>query len=816
MELLYKPNIVAGDTLIVFDFNPWSQSFSGTREMLDNIKLIKKHLAADCLVAGRKKNIPKKELKDNKEDLDDIILSYKYVLFSGLQIGSLYIPSAKNIKDSIFSITEYPTLTHTVRMGITETPATLTNIFYENFENILVADINFVQKAQYIKEDEIEYNEINTLDELKSQLLLEKDGKLLPISIDLETTGISPWKKDQKIISFACATEVNKGFNIMVDHPRYYNPEGREILKWVCSLDNSKIAHNAKFEYIWIEKFYEIPIKGTLFDTMLISHLLNENLSKGTKRYSLAGSVALYLNCIPHKEEYLAKTVTNKKKPKVSKKNIENNDVDILKSEADRIKEEFKEKDFTLLDRNDLLHYGVLDVVLPLRIFYKQKRLMASEGSKTGWNILARDLHDRLTRSLGSMEWEGMIIDTDEVMDVIKQCDAIIDTESAKLSGMAPNINFSSKKDLSEFINSNYPELNNKLELDTRGDFVLDISSVRSLMEEYPWLKSLVHYRHALKAKSTYMLSFLQFANNGKVHFNFSIHGTATGRLSCQNPNMQNIPKQIGDMKSDGYSLKIKNVFKPKEGDVLVNLDLASAEIFMMALYSEDATLIKNLNSGLDFHSMTASQISDFSYEEIIEAKDAPPDVITDRQKEAKRMRSGAKAVSFGIPYGTSAKGMAQRQGWTEAYAEDLIKKFFTLYPGVKSWIESVKKKVKETGYVETFFGRKRHFDIVHYSPSQYVIGRIERQAVNFLIQSATSDWFQYLIYDILNDIPELTAHITVHDSLVFSLDTNKLSVEGLKEKLNKILIDKPSELWPDIMKVKFKYDLEVGESYGI
>jgi DNA polymerase-1 len=294
------------------------------------------------------------------------------------------------------------------------------------------------------------------------------------------------------------------------------------------------------------------------------------------------------------------------------------------------------------------------------------------------------------------MEWEGMSISVPEVMDIIYECDRIILNDGTELDKMAPGINFSSKTDLSAFINENYPELDNKLERDTRGDYVLDVSSVKTLFIEYPWLKNLVNFRRAHKVKSTYMLSFLQFANDNKVHFSFSIQGTATGRLSCQNPNMQNIPKKIGDRKKDGYSLAVKSVFKPIEGHTLVNLDLATAEITMMALYSKDTNLINNLKTGLDFHSMTASQISNYSYEEIVEAKGISPDILTDRQKDALKMRSGAKAVSFGIPYGTSAKGMAQRQGWAVEYAEELIKKFFKLYPGVESWIESVKKEVKE------------------------------------------------------------------------------------------------------------------------
>lgn len=803
---MYFKSPTTGDTLVVFDESP----FTYRKDIVNASLLLNRAARADTLILGeRKGKVSKKMLVEMKPQLDKVLSSYKNILFSGVKAGSLYAPVRK-IDESLFTIF----FNGDQRIAFTESPANLYYYFYENFSNIILADIKFLREAVPFRTDNIEFINNPSLDELKAKLALEINNKLCPIALDIESTGLMPWKRDQKIISFSCASEETRGFNITLDHPRFSkNKDALECLQYVCSLPNPKVIHNSKFEYLWIEKLYGIPINGILFDTMLMSHQLNENLANGTKRLSLGGSIALYLNEIPYKEDFLSKINTGLKPKKIPKKDLTEDNISGLRDFADSLTDEVKNKDFTLMSEDDLLHYGVLDSISALRVFKNQARSILNE-SREGWNTISKDLHGRLTRALGTMEYNGMQLDTDRVMSVITQCDGIIKTEGEFLDQLSPGTNFLSKQGLSAHISAVCPELEPRLEKDTRGDYILDKAALKGIIPEYPWLKNLIHYRQGYKVRGTYMVNFLETATEGKVHFNFNVSGTATGRLSCDRPNMQNIPKKIGDKDKDGYELNVKGVLVPEANHLLVNMDLATAEIRMMANYSHDENLIKNINSGLEFHSMTASQIFGVDYELIAGAKNKRGE-LTKEEKEFLKMRNAAKAVSFGIPYGTTAGGLALRQGWDEKHAQDMIDKFFKLYPGVERWIEESKQVVNRDYKISTHFGRIRHFDVLRYNPSRATIGRIHRQAVNFLIQSSTSDFFQYFIYDLVNQIPGIIPHITVHDSLVFSVNPYIISLEDLRTKIYDIMVNGAEKRWPGKWVVPMLFDIEVGPDYG-
>ena len=792
------------NTLLVFDVSPWKNKF----EVKSNYSIIENSLGADVMLVALGKELSKRDLKSTHKGTLDLILSqYENILFSGLGLASMYDVGTRNIRSSLFRIYNAEINGNNVRCAVTENPATWTANFTENAHNILLADINFVKAAKPYSSENIVQKEIDSLEELKRELKLCDGDRLLPIVIDLETTGLLPWKKDQKIISFAVSTEETKGFSILVDHPRFLSVEGRGILEWVCSTPNPKIMHNSKFDYLWIKYFYGIDVAGTIYDTMLLSHLLNENMAKGNRRYTLAGSIVKYLNLIPHKEDYSESIDTGEKIKKVSKKHMDDEDISTLIKNAALCLPEVKEKDFSLMSREDLKNYGTLDAVMTLRVFYAILEEFKREQGHRAWEVIARSLHDRVIRSISAMEWNGLPISVKEIQEGIEKCEEAIKTQSIVLEGIAPGINFLSKKELTAFLITSFPEFDEMIPKDEHDDYILDKNTLKVFIKDYPWLENLISLRHAYKAKNTYFLSFLEYSSESKIHFDFQLHGTATGRLSCNRPNLQNVPKVID-------KVKVKTVFKSVSEKSLVNLDLSNAEIRMMACYSKDEKLIENLNSGLDFHSMTASQIfPEYTYDSIAAArkKEKRSEPLTDFDVACLDARNKAKAVSFGIPYGTTGAGMAKRQGWTTEEAEKHITAFFTLYPGVKSWIEETRKFAREHRYVETYFGRRRRFPILSYTNSNYVASRVDRQAVNFLIQSTSSDWLQYLIKDVI-DIPGVTPHITVHDSIVFSYEGD---FKELDRKLDEIFIKKPSELWPELMVVPILYEYKVGSNYG-
>lgn len=737
--------------------------------------------------------------------------------------------------DGIYTITEWDGK----RVGFTEMPTYFQKKIYPEFFSILLRDLRFVLHAEPISD--FEWHEIKGgVEEIKKVLKLENDGKRLPISLDVETTGIRPWEyydlsntqvdgvlgkslydpmnenhDKHRIISASVCTETGKAFSFLVDHPRIASDpghDGRAILKWICELPNSKIIHNAKYEYQWIELYYGIEIRGVVVDTMITEHILNEGMFSGSGRYSLEGCIAMELCAIPHKTDYAEDTYTDHTAVKLgSKKDVREETIEELAVYADADVVSFRNRDFSLMANDDLHRYGCLDVIATLRLFLHQVEEFRKRNMQRAYSDVVKDLVWREVRSLGRMEYTGMRVDTKLVRSTITKCDEIIKTESQHLlDELGSGINFTSNAELSRVIYAKFPDLYAGLEFTEKGDIEITEGVKKKFGKQYPWLYNLFELKHAMKTRGTYMIPFLQYASAGRVHFGFNIAGPATGRLSSSNPNMQNIPKGIS-------TLPIKTCLFPDNGKLLFNIDLSNAEVRMLANYSSDVALTNMLLENKDMHSFTASGMYNIPYEDILLASKTDESLQTSGQKELCKYRQNAKPLNFGIIYGITAAGVSRQLGCSENEAQDMINKFFETYYGVKAFLDKVEKYMRDHGFVETFIGRRRSFPIINHGGGMvpnYIIEKMCRQAKNFIIQSATSDFFQYLIWDLIQ-LPGLTPHITVHDSLVFSFDETKSSAKDLYDHFYKTLIVKPRELWPKLVKVDMKFDLDAGYAYG-
>jgi DNA polymerase I-like protein with 3'-5' exonuclease and polymerase domains len=736
------------------------------------------------------------------------------------------------VTDMLYTMTDWDG----IRVGYTEQPKFFHKKMYEELYSIMLRDLDFVRYAEPINIETEEFT--GTLEEFQRTFTLTKDdGTLLPLGLDIESTGLYPWEyydksntnspyvtgrnlldpfnpdhMEHSIISLGVANSPDKGWSMLIHHPHLgWNPEGIKILKWICGTENAKTIHNAKYEFQWLQLYYKIELNGTLIDTMVNEHVLNEGMFAGGHRYSLEAITAMRLRLIPHKSTFLDDIDTDMDENKLTAvKRMPDSEIKELELLANSNVTSFREKDFTLFSRTDLHRYGGLDPVLTLRIALNQMQEFRDRGMTKAWMRIVRDLVGRQTRALGTMEYNGFRVHTPDVMDVIHKCDDVIAVETEWLAKeLGEGINFSSNAEMTRFIEMNYPALAEELDRTEKGDLEITEYACKEYRGVYPWLPHIFELRHAYKTKGTYMIPFLKFASSGKVHFQFHIAGPATGRLSSSRPNMQNIPKEIA-------GIQVKTCLKPEPGTVLLNVDLSGAEMRMLANYSGDSALIKMLVEGKDPHSFAASGMYGIPYEDIQKAHKTSLSNQTPAQKELCQLRQNAKPLNFGIVYGISGMGVARQLGCTKNEGEDMIEKFYATYPDVRVFLEKVETIVRENGYIETFMGRRRSFPLLMRNKKVIPKPAMEsmlRKAKNFIIQSATSDFFQYLIPELL--LPGITPHITVHDSLVFSLNERVLDIKTMYDHFHHVLVERPRELWPELIKIDMKFDIEAGLAYG-
>lgn len=371
----------------------------------------------------------------------------------------------------------------------------------------------------------------------------------------------------------------------------------------------------------------------------------------------------------------------------------------------------------------------------------------------------------------------------------------------------------------------------------TTGLISTNQAFLRSIFMQHncPFAAAILSFRATSKARNTFVSNvYTLSAEDGRMHTSFHIAGSATGRLASSNENMQNIPLRIRQH-------NLKQMFIPTypEKEVIVNADAKAAEVRVYAAYSNDANLIKALNDGMDPHSFFASMI----YRPEVILKGVPKELTQETLQtvgidEAHRwsyddfqnrdnfldtdkpygaqlnsLRKTIKRVVFGILYGASRKKISHIVGIPPEQADVIIRTLFKMFPTIEKYIENTEEQVKLLGIVETFFGRRRRFDLSNLTFSMR--NKAKRQAVNFKIQSTSSD----MVLSVLSSMVEPLKRdfngrmlITVHDSVVFELE--KKYVSQMPDFIHEYGVKQVAERFP-WMPVPFQWDVEVGPSYG-
>ncbi|WGQ07740.1 DNA polymerase I [Pedobacter gandavensis] len=548
---------------------------------------------------------------------------------------------------------------------------------------------------------------------------LEKEAS---ICFDTETTGTDANLADLVGISFS--TKPGEGYYIPLSADRAEASAILEEFRGVLENENiEKIGQNIKYD-ILIMKWYGIHIKGKLFDTMLAHYLIDPDTRHNMDVLS---------------ENYLGYTP-----------------ISITKLIGAKGKNQGNMRDVPV---EQVVDYAAEDADVTLQLANVFRPMLKELNVEE----LARDVENPLVYVLAAIEKEGVRIDVDTLNNYSKELEIDIRKfEQNVFEKCGVTFNLASPKQLGEV-------LFDKLQLDPKakktktGQYQTGEDVLLALASKSDIVKDILDFRQLQKLKSTYVdaLPLLVNPKTGRVHTSYNQAVAATGRLSSNNPNLQNIP-----IRSD-RGREVRKAFIPRdENHILLSADYSQIELRIIAEISKEENMLDAFNKGIDIHTATAARVYGITIEE-----------VTSDQ------RRNAKAVNFGIIYGQSAFGLSQNLGIPRKEAAAIIEQYFEQYPGIQRYMADTMNFARENGFVETILGRRRYLRDIN-SANQTVRGFAERNAINAPIQGSAADMIKVAMLNIHKDIQDqgLQSKMTmqVHDELVF--DVLKTEVEAMKK----------------------------------
>jgi DNA polymerase-1 len=560
-------------------------------------------------------------------------------------------------------------------------------------------------------------NDPNTIQQLIADLLQQQ-----LICFDTETTGVDA--NEAELVGLSFSWESGKGFYVPVPANQEAAKELLEQFRPVLENTNiSKVAQNLKYDYL-IMKWYGIELKGTLHDSMLAHYLLEPEL-----RHGMDYLAENYLGYTPVSIETL-----------IGKKG--KNQLSMREAPLEKVSE-----------------YAAEDADITLQLHHIFEPLLQQEELDT----LYRNVELPLVPVLAHMEYEGVNLDVPFLNDYSKVLATDIEVAAKEIYDMAGvRFNIDSPKQLGEvlFTKLKIPYEGKKTKT---GQLSTGEDILQRLVHAHPIAGHILEYRELGKLKSTYVdaLPLLINPKTGRLHTNFGQAIAASGRLSSNNPNLQNIPirSERGQM--------VRKAFVARDADhILLSADYSQIELRIIAALSEDEGMIEAFRQGMDIHSATAAKVFGV----------ALSDVTRD-------MRSKAKAVNFGIAYGQTAFGLSQNLNISRTEAKEIIDNYNAQFPGVSQLMERNIEFARKHGYVKTILGRKRYLRDIN-SANNTVRSAAERVAVNSPIQGSAADLIKVAMLHIHDamQVRNMRSKMTlqVHDELVF--DAHRSEVDELQE----------------------------------
>lgn len=569
------------------------------------------------------------------------------------------------------------------------------------------------------EEKEISFKTINDVPHSYKLIETEEDAKLLcdelltfdTICLDTETTSIDAIRAKLVGLSFS----VKKGEAWYVAVPRETEAAQHMVQIFSSIYENDKIlkvGQNLKYDLTVLAN-YGIQLKAPLFDTMLAHYLVQPELR--------------------HNMDYLAEIYLN----------YQTIHIDMLIGPKGK-----NQKNMADLAPADICDYACEDADITLQLMEPLKAEMEK-------NQLTRVFHEiemPLMPVLAQMERNGVRLDTEvlsETGEQFRQRMQQLETEIYELAGHPFTI--TSPRQVGEVLFDEL-KLNEKAKKTKSGQYSTGEEVLEAIKHKHPIVEKILAHRALKKLISTYIdaLPKLIYPATGRIHTSFNQAVTATGRLSSSNPNLQNIPVR-GD---DGR--EIRKAFVPEPGCIFFSADYSQIELRIMAHLSADEHLVNDFRCGRDIHAATASRIFHKPIEEV-----------------SRDERRKAKTANFGIIYGISAFGLAERMEVSRTEAKELITNYFDTYPRVKEYMQTSVKRARELGYIVTEFGRRRYLPDIT-SRNAVVRGYAERNAVNAPIQGTAADIIKIAMVRIAQRFEaegiQSKMILQVHDELNFSV----------------------------------------------
>ena len=554
---------------------------------------------------------------------------------------------------------------------------------------------------------------------------------------------------DAELVGMSFSITENEAFYVPVPSDR---DEALKIVKefrTVFENENSlKVGQNIKYDMIVLQN-YGAVVKGPLFDTMIAHYVLQPELRHGM---DYLAEIYLHYQTI-HIDELIGPKGKN-------------------------------QKNMRDLDPKDVYLYACEDADITLKL----KNVLEKELKENDAERLFYDIEMPLVPVLVNIERNGVLLDTEALQQSSAHFTAQmeqIEKEIYELAGETFNI--ASPKQVGEVLFDKL-KIIEKAKKTKTGQYVTSEEVLESLRHKHPVVEKILEHRGLKKLLGTYIdaLPLLINPRTGRVHTSFNQTVTATGRLSSSNPNLQNIPIR------DENGKEIRKAFIPDEGCLFFSADYSQIELRIMAHLSEDKNMIDAFLSNHDIHAATAAKI----YK--IDLKDVGSD-----------MRRKAKTANFGIIYGISVFGLAERMNVDRKEAKELIDGYFETYPGVKAYMDKSIQVAQEKGYVETIFHRKRFLPDIN-SRNAVVRGYAERNAINAPIQGSAADIIKVAMARIYQRFQtegiQAKMILQVHDELNFSVPVNE------KERVEEIVIEEMEKAYR--MHVPLKADCGWGKNW--
>ena len=585
--------------------------------------------------------------------------------------------------------------------------------------------------------------------------LIKKLNSAKRISLDTETTSTDPMRA--ALVGISLAVEEGSAFYIPVGHtgsaPQLaLNKIITALTPALTEPNISKIGHNLKYDCLVLRN-HGLEVSPLTFDTMIAAWVLEPD----SRRLGL--------------------------------KKMAEDELDVNMTEIEElIGSGSKQLTMDLVAVSDVAPYAGADAEIPLRL----EKLLHERLTKNGLLKVFTEVEMPLIPVLMDMEYAGIAVDKEFFKKFsVELSGRILEIQKDVYKQVGYDFNLNSTQQLSkalfETLHLTPPDSSNK----TKAGSYSTAADVLELMKDlHPVVNLLLEYREISKLVSTYLDALPRQVNpkTGRVHTSFNQTGSVTGRLASSDPNLQNIPTRTE------LGHKVREGFVAESGKVLLSVDYSQIELRIAAHMANDESMLAAFRAGQDIHATTAAAIFNVQLDQV-----------------TKDQRRHAKAINFGLIYGMGVFGLMQGTGLTRSEAENFIKEYFTDFPGVKNYLDNIRKVAAEQGYVETMLGRKRYFPELKQAANQQLRARAEREAINSPIQGTAADIMKLAMLKLPDALKKagLKSQILlqVHDELV--LECPKDELEKTAEVTQKVMESAYK------LSIPLETDAAVGKNWG-